>query len=243
MTEKGKYRVCGALAGTVNGLFGGGGGIPLAFLLRSWAKLSDKTALATCVAVIFPFCLVSVLVYAFRGALPLGEALPYLVGGLAGGWIGGRLFKDVPNTWLKRIFALFLLYGAVRYSVTGWLFPALCGLLTGILSSWGVGGGTLLLLCMTLFFGVEQRTAQAINLLYFLPTAGISLFAHRKNGYLDKAVLRAAIPTGTLCALAAAFLTTMVDSSVFRKPFGLFLLYAGLSILFEKKKNSKKETP
>ena len=101
MTEKGKYRVCGALAGTVNGLFGGGGGIPLAFLLRSWAKLSDKTALATCVAVIFPFCLVSVLVYAFRG--------------LAGGWIGGRLFKDVPNTWLKRIFALFLLYGAVRY--------------------------------------------------------------------------------------------------------------------------------
>lgn len=55
MTEKGKYRVCGALAGTVNGLFGGGGGIPLAFLLRSWAKLSDKTALATCVAVIFPF--------------------------------------------------------------------------------------------------------------------------------------------------------------------------------------------
>ena len=41
----------------------------------------------------------------------------------------------------------------------------------------------------------------------------------------------------------AAFLTTMVDSSVFRKPFGLFLLYAGLSILFEKKKNSKKETP
>ena len=77
--------------------------------------ISDKTALATCVAVIFPFCLVSVLVYAFRGALPLGEALPYLVGGLAGGWIGGRLFKDVPNTWLKRIFALFLLYGAVRY--------------------------------------------------------------------------------------------------------------------------------
>lgn len=115
MTEKGKYRVCGALAGTVNGLFGGGGGIPLAFLLRSWAKLSDKTALATCVAVIFPFCLVSVLVYAFRGVLPLGDALPYLVGGLAGGWIGGRLFKDVPNTWLKRIFALFLLYGAVRY--------------------------------------------------------------------------------------------------------------------------------
>lgn len=127
--------------------------------------------------------------------------------------------------------------------MTDWLFPALCGLVTGILSAWGIGGGTLLLLCMTLFLGVEQQTAQAINLLYFLPTAGISLFAHRKNGYLDKAVLRAAIPAGVVCALIAAVVTTALDSTVLRKPFGLFLLYAGLSILFEKpQKDSKKSS-
>ena len=127
--------------------------------------------------------------------------------------------------------------------MTDWLFPALCGLVTGILSAWGIGGGTLLLLCMTLFFGVEQQTAQAINLLYFLPTVGISLFAHRKNGYLDKAVLRAAIPAGVVCALIAAVVTTALDSTVLRKPFGLFLLYAGLSILFEKpQKDSKKSS-
>lgn len=127
--------------------------------------------------------------------------------------------------------------------MTDWLFPALCGLVTGILSAWGIGGGTLLLLCMTLFFGVEQQTAQAINLLYFLPTAGISLFAHRKNGYLDKAVLRAAIPAGVVCALIAAVVTTALDSTVLRKPFGLFLLYAGLSVLFEKpQKDSKKSS-
>lgn len=127
--------------------------------------------------------------------------------------------------------------------MTDWLFPALCGLVTGILSAWGIGGGTLLLLCMTLFFGVEHQTAQAINLLYFLPTAGISLFAHRKNGYLDKAVLRVAIPAGVVCALIAAVVTTALDSTVLRKPFGLFLLYAGLSILFEKpQKDSKRSS-
>ena len=115
MRKATKCRAAGAAAGVVNGLFGGGGGIPLVLLLRKWAGLEEKAAFATCVAIILPVCLVSVLVYAFRGALPLGEALPYLVGGLTGGWIGGRLFKDVPNTWLKRIFALFLLYGAVRY--------------------------------------------------------------------------------------------------------------------------------
>ncbi len=124
--------------------------------------------------------------------------------------------------------------------MTQWLLRALCGLVTGILSVWGVGGGTLLLLCMTLFFGVEQRTAQAINLLYFLPTAGVSLFAHRKNGYLDRCALRAAIPLGTLCALAAALLTTALDSSALRRPFGLFLLYAGLSVLLEKPKKQEK---
>lgn len=127
--------------------------------------------------------------------------------------------------------------------MTAWLLRALCGLLTGILSAWGIGGGTLLLLCMTLFFGVEQRTAQAINLLYFLPTAGMSLFAHRKNGYLDTAALRAAIPTGVLCALLAALAATTLDTAVLHRPFGLFLLYAGLSILFEKPPKGSKKSP
>ena len=127
--------------------------------------------------------------------------------------------------------------------MTAWLLRALCGLLTGILSAWGIGGGTLLLLCMTLFFGVEQRTAQAINLLYFLPTAGMSLFAHRKNGYLDADVLRAAIPTGVLCALLAALAATMLDTTALRRPFGLFLLYAGLSILFERPPKGSKKSP
>ena len=53
--------------------------------------------------------------------------------------------------------------------MTAWLLPLAVGFATGILSAWGVGGGTLLLLCMTLLLGVDQRTAQTINLLYFLP--------------------------------------------------------------------------
>ncbi len=113
--EKHKYRVAGALAGTVNGLFGGGGGIPLLVLLTKWAGVEEKTAFATCVAVIFPICAVSAAVCFLRGGFPLARALPYLAGGLAGGFLGGRLFRRVPNVWLRRVFGLFLLYGAWRY--------------------------------------------------------------------------------------------------------------------------------
>ena len=115
MQKKTQYRISGALAGTVNGLFGGGGGIPLAVLLTKWSKLEQKQAFANCVAVILPFCVVSAAVYYWRCGLPLLQALPYLIGGFAGGITGGKLFRKVPNLWLRRIFAVFLLYGAVRY--------------------------------------------------------------------------------------------------------------------------------
>ena len=119
------------------------------------------------------------------------------------------------------------------------LLPFVCGAATGVLSAWGVGGGTLLLLCMTLFLGVGQAEAQGINLLYFLPTAAVSLLSHRKNGYLDTRALRAAVLPGTLCALAAAYVSTVIDLTVLRKPFGLFLLFAGLSMLFSKSDHGK----
>lgn len=123
--------------------------------------------------------------------------------------------------------------------MTDFILPLLIGFGTGILSAWGVGGGTLLLLCMTLFLGVDQSTAQGINLLYFLPTAGMGLIWHKKNGLLEKDVLRQAIPLGTIAAIAAAWIATSVDTALFRKPFGVYLLITGIMTLFQTK-NSKK---
>lgn len=119
------------------------------------------------------------------------------------------------------------------------LLPAIFGFGAGILSAWGIGGGTLLLLCMTLFLGVEQSLAQQINLLFFLPTALLSLPTHRKNGYLKPDILRAAIPAGVGGAVAGALLLGAVDITLLRKPFGVFLLIAGTLTVFSKPKKEK----
>ena len=84
--------------------------------------------------------------------------------------------------------------------MTDWLLPALAGFGTGILSAWGVGGGTLPLLPKTLPLDADQT------------------------------------PLGTRAALAAAWAATSGDITVFRKPFGVFLLWAGANMLLQKKK-------
>ena len=124
--------------------------------------------------------------------------------------------------------------------MTAWILPVLAGFCTGILSAGGVGGGTLLLLLMTLFLGVDQSAAMAINLLYFLPTAAMGLLYHRKNGLLEKNVLRAAAPWGTAAAAAGALLSTAVDVSLLRRPFGVYLLLAAASLLCSHKKKAGK---
>lgn len=101
----------------------------------------------------------------------------------------------------------------------------------GILSAWGVGGGTLLLLVMTLLLDVPQQQAAAVNLLYFLPTAAMGVIAHKRNGLLETEALKSAIPWGTTAAAAGALAATAVDIAVLRRLFGAYLLLAAAGSL------------
>ena len=119
--------------------------------------------------------------------------------------------------------------------MTDWLLPFLCGFGAAVISAWGVGGGTLLLLVMTLFLGVDQRTAQGINLLFFLPTALSALLCHWKGGYLDRATLKGAVPAAIPAALLGAWIATAMDVELLRRPFGIYLLLSALSLLLPQK--------
>ena len=108
------YAVSGSLAGLANGLFGAGGGMFLVPLYCRWCEMEEKRAFATSVAVVAPMSAVSAGIYLFRGDVSFAQALPFLAGGLVGGVLAGKCLKRIPTVWLRRIFALFLLYGGVR---------------------------------------------------------------------------------------------------------------------------------
>ncbi|MGE4353340.1 MAG: TSUP family transporter [Oscillospiraceae bacterium] len=110
----------------------------------------------------------------------------------------------------------------------------LIGFVTGVLSGFGVGGGTLLLIWLTAFVGTEQTVAQGINLIYFLPCAAMALFSHVKNGLVEKSVLLPAALAGAVTAPAAAYLATSMDAVWLRKGFGVFLLIIGIAELLKK---------
>ena len=108
-----------------------------------------------------------------------------------------------------------------------WLLPLTAGAVTGVLSGFGVGGGTLLLVYMTAFAGMDQRLAQGINLLYFLPAGLMALPAHLKNGYVEKKALLPAIGAGLVLAAMGAWAASAMEVGLLKKLFGLFLLVVG----------------
>ena len=127
------------------------------------------------------------------------------------------------------------------HPVTGWIIPALVGAATGVLSGFGVGGGTLLLVYLTAVAGVDQHLAQGINLLYFLPAGLLALPAHVRNGDVEKKALLPCISAGLLCAALCAWAATGLDTGLLRKLFGGFLIFIGLRELLggEKGKNEQ----
>lgn len=109
-----KYLVIGGLAGVANGMFGAGGGLFLVPLFIGWMKMEEKSAFATSVAVILPLSIASLVIFLLNGENIFYTAFPFVIGGILGGLVSGKLFKRVSAVWLHRLFGGLLLYGAVR---------------------------------------------------------------------------------------------------------------------------------
>lgn len=107
--------LAGLGAGTVNGLFGAGGGMVLVPLLTLLSDLDDKEIFPASICIILPICLVSLTITAITGEVAWKEAVPYLLGSAAGGIFAGIWGRRIPVKWLHRGLGILIIWGGLRY--------------------------------------------------------------------------------------------------------------------------------
>ncbi len=118
----------------------------------------------------------------------------------------------------------------------------LAGLCSGVISGMGIGGGTILIPALSIFLQVAQHQAQGVNLLFFIPTALVSLGVHIKNKAVNFSVAWPIILWGLAGAVGGAVLAAITEGGLLRRLFGLFLLAMGVFEICKKDKKTKKET-
>lgn len=112
------------------------------------------------------------------------------------------------------------------------------GILLGFLSGLGTGGGSLLILWLTLVLGMPQSQARSINLLFFLPAALVACLFRWKQGRLDFRKFLPAILAGSACSALFTFFSAAWNTDLLQKLFGLLLLFTGARELLYKPKET-----
>lgn len=113
------------------------------------------------------------------------------------------------------------------------------GILLGFLAGLGVGGGSLLILWLTLVLGMDAETARAINLMFFITAAGSVSFFRWRQGVLQIRVIVPAVIAGCIAAAAFSVLSHWIDQTLAKRLFGGLLLITGLRELFYRPRKAR----
>ncbi len=108
------------------------------------------------------------------------------------------------------------------------------GFITGILSSMGFGGGTLLLIYLTVFQGINHIRAAGINLIYFIPCALISVILYLKNKTIAGKDVFIISSGAIIGAIAGAIASNYIDPTILKKIFSVFVFFIGAYQLFKR---------
>lgn len=103
------------------------------------------------------------------------------------------------------------------------MLEILIGLISGIVSGTGMGGGTILIFLLSFMLGVDQHVAQATNLIFFIPTSIVAIIVNIKNKNIDLKTATIISVFGILGAIMGANLSIGTDVRQLKKYFGYFL--------------------
>ena len=98
------------------------------------------------------------------------------------------------------------------------------GFLGGLLGGMGMGGGTVLIPLLSIVCGVNQHTAQAINLISFIPMAVVTLIIHIKNKLVNFEHVVPIIISGVVTCIVGCYVARALQGEILRRFFGGFLV-------------------
>lgn len=108
------------------------------------------------------------------------------------------------------------------------LWYLIAGVVSGVIAGMGMGGGTLLIPILSIFLNVEQRNAQGINLIVFVPMSIVALIIHCKNKLVDFKIGIPIMLSGVVASVGGSLLAMSISNGLLKKLFGYFLLLVGV---------------
>ena len=117
----------------------------------------------------------------------------------------------------------------------------LIGIVSGIVSGTGMGGGTILIFLLSFILGIEQHTAQATNLIFFIPTSIVAIIVNLKNKNIDTKQAIIISIFGVLGAIIGANIAIYMDVKILKKGFGIFLIFVTMNEIYSIIKLYKKD--
>lgn len=258
--EIGLYLVTGVASGVLAGLFGVGGGVvvvPALIFIFTRIGLTPHwiphLAVGTSLAAIVATGAASAYAHHRHGAVRWDLVARLSPGIVVGAWAGAAVAGALPDLWLKRIFAVFLIYVGTHLLVRGAGRPArampggagmfAAGSGIGAVSALvGIGGGTLTVPFLHRV-GIDMRRAVATSAACGVPIAVAGALGFMAVGFGREglpgastgfvywpavgAILLASVPTAPLGARLAH--TLPVD--LLKRVFAVLLLALGTRML------------
>ena len=120
-------------------------------------------------------------------------------------------------------------------------FPVLLivGTALGFLSGLGIGGGSLLVVWLTMVLNTDPLTARGVNLLFFIPSAVVAILIRCKEKKFHLRSVLPAIAAGCVAAAVFSWISTVLDVVLLKKLFGGILIAAGIRELLYRPRNAR----
>jgi len=237
----------GAASGALSGLLGIGGAAILVPLLTRVMRLTQHQAHGTSLAIVGFTALAALAGYARSGHIDGWQAVPLILGAVAGSPLGAHLAHATPSLPLRRAFGAFLFLVGLRLLIPGMqgvmLLPesgaagfaarvALGFVVGGMSGFFGVGGGTVLVPALVLLAGVTQHVAQGISLVFVVPTAIVGGWTHYRLGNVARPIIAPIAIASVITAFATSFVAAAVPGPTLRMIFGAFIAVIGARQMF-----------